>query len=233
MERLKQQLDELLNRLENADEVRANLLKLIFVYPFNEFEYVISQLLADDKLTIDEYLSIRDEYIGRNKYQNLYELSPRKFGEVWGHEYLKQHVPNLKASLSQEYDFLLSTNIRIEVKASRATDAKSKGSFTAKSLHSDSQAPFIMNFQQLKPRCCDVFIWLAVWRDTIKHWVISSFEVESIYSDKMHRGNVGEGQFHVKRNNIQMLDKYLTEPENIEKAIRKEYETELRLRNKA
>lgn len=230
MEKLKQQLDDLLNRLERADEIRASLLKLISIYPFNEFEYVISQLLAADKLTIDEYNSIRNEYIGRNKYQNLCELSPRKFGEVWVHEHLKQHVPNLKASLSKEYDFLLPPDVRIEVKASRATDARSKGAFTAKSLPSDSQAPFVMNFQQLKPRCCDVFVWVAVWRDAIKHRVIPSFEVESIYSDKMHRGNVGEGQFHVKRNNIHLLDKYLTEPENIEKTIQRAYRTEKRLR---
>jgi hypothetical protein len=230
VEKLKQQLDDLLNRLEHADEVRSSLMNLISIYPFNEFEYVISQLLAANKLAIDEYNSIRNEYISRNKYQNLYELSPRKFGEVWGHEYLRQHVPNLTGSLSQEYDFLLPPDIRIEVKASRATDAKSKGAFTAKSLLSNSKAPFVMNFQQLKPRCCDVFVWVAVWRDIIKHWVIPSCEVERIYSDKQHRGNIGEGQFHVKNKNIHLLDKYMTEAENIEEAIKREYQNEVKLR---
>ncbi|MDQ3472247.1 MAG: hypothetical protein M3447_00775 [Acidobacteriota bacterium] len=229
MEKLKQQLDDLLNRLEHADEVRSGLVRLISIYPFNEFEYVISQLLAANKLTLAEYNSIRNEYISRNKYQDLYEIAPRSFGEVWGHPYLKQLVPNLKAPLSQEYDFLLPPNIRVEVKASRVTDAKSKKAFAAKSLPSNSQAPFVMNFQQLKPRCCDVFVWMAVWRDIIKHWVIPSCEIERRYSPQ-HRGNVGEGQIHVRRNNIHSLDKYLTEPEEIEKAIEQEYDNEMRLR---
>lgn len=36
-----------------------------------------------------------------------------------------------------------------------------------------------MNFQQVKPRCCDVFVWIAVWRDVIRYWVLSSNEVET------------------------------------------------------
>lgn len=36
-----------------------------------------------------------------------------------------------------------------------------------------------MNFQQLKPQCCDVFIWVAVFRDEIVLWVMSSTEVQS------------------------------------------------------
>jgi subtilase family serine protease len=55
--------------------------------------------------------------------------------------------------------------------------------------------------------------------------------VERIYSPQ-HRGNEGEGQFHVRRSNIQSLDKYLTEVGDIEKAIEREYENEMRLRPK-
>ena len=61
-----------------------------------------------------------------------------------------------------------------------------------------------MNFQQIKPACCDVFVWIAVWRDKIRYFVLSSDEVASnkYYSQGQHRGNVGEGQLWLKENNI-------------------------------
>ena len=38
---------------------------LVSVYPFNEYEYMISGLLGADTLSFDEYLILRDEYIAR------------------------------------------------------------------------------------------------------------------------------------------------------------------------
>ena len=80
-----------------------------------------------------------------------------------------------------------------------------------------------MNFQQLKPQYCDVFVWLAVYRDSTTIWVMSSREVEehSDYSFGQHRGNLGnEGQLHVTQRNIHTLDKYIVEGTDIETAIR-------------
>ena len=89
-----------------------------------------------------------------------------------------------------------------------------------------------MNFQQIKPRYCEVFVWFGVWRDVIKCWVIPSFEVENnhYYSKGQHRGNVGEGQLHFKRDNLREFDKYLVEPSKIEETIRKAFKIEKRLR---
>ena len=67
-----------------------------------------------------------------------------------------------------------------------------------------------MNFQQIKPSCCDVFVWIAVWRDLIRYWVLSSDEVKNNphYSSGQHRGNVGEGQLWLKETNIAEFKKY-------------------------
>lgn len=240
MEKLREQLNELLERLENADELRQQLEILISVYPFNEFEYVISHLLAAHKLTIDEYQQIRNEHIKRNSHLHLFEISaPRGFGEIWAQEYLKKILPSLQKpnkkldpNYSGQYDFLLEPNIRIEVKASRAVDFNSKQPLYIKALSSDSEKPFDMNFQQIKPSCCDVFVWLAVWRDVIKCWVIPSYEVENnrYYSQGQHRGNVGEGQLHLNQNNIHEFDKYLTQPNDLEKAVKIAFKKEMRLR---
>ena len=73
-----------------------------------------------------------------------------------------------------------------------------------KALSSNSKCIFAMNFQQIKLVCCDVFVWIAVWRDVIHYLVISSDEVNNNrhYSATQHRGNVGEGQLCLKNSNI-------------------------------
>lgn len=242
MEKLRQQLDNLINRLENANRLQTEIDGLISVYPFSEFEYIISHLLSTGKLTIEEYYELRRDYIDRNLYLPLFEISaPRGFGEVWAHGHLKQLVTNLKRpdkkldkSYSGQYDFFLPPNIRIEVKASRAVEFNKDAPLYIKALSSDSEKPFDMNFQQIKPGCCDVFVWIAIWRDVIKHWVIPSFEVEnnSYYSKDQHRGNVGEGQLHLNQENIQNFDKYVVGSTHLEKAIIAAYKKEMRLRKR-
>lgn len=241
MEKLKAQLDELINRLDNPEELRSKLSELLSIYPFSEYEYIISHLLAADKLSIDEYYELRNDYIDRNLYLYLFEISaPRGFGEVWAQGHLKELVPNLQRpskkldlDYSGQYDFFLPPNIRIEVKASRAVEFGTNAPLYLKALASDSQKQFDMNFQQIKPACCDVFVWLAVWRDVIMHWVIPSFEVENsrYYSKGQHRGNIGEGQLHFNRENIRSFDKFLVDAKDIETAIIAAFEREKRLRN--
>lgn len=243
MEKLREQLDNLASQLENVAELHKRLEELVSVYPFNDFEFIISHLLAAEKLSIEDYYEIRQNYIDRNLNLYLFEISaPRGFGELWAQSFLKQLVPNLQRPSKTlhadykggEYDFFLAPDIRIEVKASRAVDAKSSLPLYQKALSSDSDKTFVMNFQQVKPKYCDVFIWIAVWRDTMRIWVIPSAEVEnnSFYSKGQHRGNVGEGQLHIKHSNITAFDKYLVEPSKIEEAIVKASKVEKKLRKK-
>lgn len=89
MEKLKAQLDELLNRLDNAQEIRDKLEELVSVYPFSDYEYIISHLLVAAKLSLDEYYQLRDDYLDRNLYLDLFEIgAPRGFGEVWAQGHL-------------------------------------------------------------------------------------------------------------------------------------------------
>ncbi|MFH1187586.1 MAG: hypothetical protein V1688_01855, partial [bacterium] len=128
-----------------------------------------------------------------------------------------------------EYDFLYQLPdkkmIKIEVKASRAVDFKSQEPLYVKALAWESKLPFDMNFQQVKPKCCDVFLWVAVWRDVIKYWVISSRDVEKnkYYSKGQHRGNKGEGQLHLNQNNIKEFVKYEAKPNELLKKIIEAY----------
>ena len=234
MEKLRQELDRLIDRLEEARDFRARLSHLVSMYPFSEYEYIISTLLGRDRLTLDEYIELRDAYIDRNLYLYLFEISaPRGFGDRWAVGHLKQLVPAFKRpskkldpSYSGEYDLWLAPGIRVEVKASRAVEFGSDEPLYIKALASDSSRPFDMNFQQLKPYCCDVFLWVAVWRDQIRYWVLSSKEVESnrYYSPGQHRGSEGEGQLHLNQDNIAEFDEYEVSSVDLERAIRQLYE---------
>ena len=233
MEKLRQILDEMIATLDNTDEFRERLENLVSVYPFNEYEYIISTLLGLNKLTLDAYIELRDDYIARNLYLYIFEISaPVGFGVTWAQGHLKALVPDLvkpKKKLdpqySGQYDFFLDGRIKIEVKASRAVDFDSDAPLYVKALSSDSDKQFDMNFQQIKPACCDVFVWVAVWRDRIKYWVLSSREVETnrYFSTGQHRGNVGEGQLHLNRDNIQEFSQYECRSDGLLDAIRNAY----------
>jgi hypothetical protein len=233
MEILKQQLDGLIAELENETQLKERLENLVSVYPFNEFEYIIATLLGSHKLTLDQYYELRDEYISRNMYLYIFEISaPRTFGEAWAQGHLKELVPELEKptkkldpDYSGQYDFHLDDRIRVEVKASRAVDFNSVEPLYVKALSSDSERPFDMNFQQTKPSCCDVFVWIAVWRDRIRYWVLASGAVASskYFSDRQHRGNVGEGQLHLTRENIDEFESYEVKARSLLQAIRDAY----------
>jgi hypothetical protein len=229
MEKLRNELDDLLATLPNAESLRASLETLVSVHPFNEYEYIIAALFAADRLTHDEYIELRDAYIARNVFLYIFEIAaPRGFGEAWAQGHLKELVPALQKpskkldpSYSGEYDFLLDGRIKIEVKASRAVDFDSDEPLYVKALTSDSTRRFDMNFQQVKPACCDVFVWIGVWRDVIRHWVLASNEVRSnrYYSPGQHRGNAGEGQLHLKHDNIDAFSVHEASSDQLAAAI--------------
>ena len=236
MEHLREELDLLLAQLPNEQEVRDRLESLVSVYPFNEYEYFISTLLAKGVLTLDGYHELRDNYIARNKYRHLFTLSPVPFGTTWAERHLRELVPKLEKPMRGErgYDLLLG-GIRVEVKASRAVDKESKNTLVEKALMWGSLRPFVMNFQQTKPKHFDVIVWVGVWLDRILCWALSSHEVggHRRFSDKQHRDNVGEGQLHVTQDNMHEFEKYLAEPKELEEAIRAAYNRERKAKGKS
>lgn len=259
MEKLTEQFDELIKRLENAENFRKELETLRSIYPFNKYEYIISTLFSHGKITFDEYLNIRDEYINRNLYLYLFEMSPRTFGDTWGLSHVcsitefKRPSKKTDTSYKGEYDLYLDWKdnkgkqhyIKIEVKASRANDRQRKEEpIIIKAIASDSKRPFLMNFQQLKPTCCDVFIWIAVYRDQIKYWVIPSVDVQTNqYFTPQHRNTltakrkkhykkeaIYEGQIMVTDENISYFNKYLTSGNRLKEAVIAQYKIQKKIK---
>lgn len=224
-------------RDEDLTEVLSWIEEDRAVYPFNEYEHLIISLMEKKGLTYEQYLDIRTEYINANPNLWLFEISaPRGFGEKFAQTYIKGKsnkllMPSKKLdpNYKGEYDLWLD-GIRIEVKASRAVDANSDEPLYMKALSKNTNKHFVMNFQQLKPQCCDVFVWLAVFKDEIVIWVMNSEEVSKHkdFSPGHHRGNHGnEGQLHIEDNNINLFDVYKLDDQNIEQAIRAAFNRKL------
>jgi hypothetical protein len=200
------------------------------IFPFNEYEHLICNLIERSGLTYEQYIDIRTEYIGANPNLWVFEISaPRGFGEKFAQTYvqgkcskLRKPSKKLDPNYAGDYDLWLD-GIKIEVKSSRAVDSDSDEPLYMKALSRYTDKNFMMNFQQLKPQCCDVFIWVAVYRDQIVLWVMSSKEVleNPSYSKGQHRGNKGnEGQLHIRQENIAQLADYELQGDNLEQAIR-------------
>lgn len=226
--------NKIINSFDGSKSDLADILALIdkdeAIFPFNEYEHLICVLINKGNMTYDQYLEIRAEYISDNPNLWIFEISaPRGFGEKFAQTYIQGKCSKLKRpskkidpNYSNQYDLWLD-GIRIEVKASRAVDSDSNEPLYMKALSRHTKKRFLMNFQQLKPQCCDVFIWVAVFRDEIVLWVINSNEVlnNKFYSTGQHRGNKGnEGQLHVKHDNIDYFKRFELKDDNIEKAIR-------------
>lgn len=233
MEKLIDELHKKISQLDPTTDLASELRQcfssdLPSMYPFNKFEYVISQLIASNNMTRLEYLDLRNNYLQRNKFLYVYEIrAPRIFGESWAQKHLAEVVPELKhpsvefdPKYEGQYDFWYD-GIRIELKASRVVRTNKNGLYVENALKSDSKYNFSMNFQQIKPDCCDVFVFLAVWLDKIRYWVLSSDEVRSnrYYSSKQHRGNKGEGQIRLRKNNIDEFAEFETNDQNVLKKI--------------
>ncbi len=67
------------------------------VFPFNEYEHLIANMINKGGLTFEKYLDIRSEYISNNPYLWIFEISaPRKFGESFAQTYIMGKSPNIK-----------------------------------------------------------------------------------------------------------------------------------------
>jgi len=233
------ELSELKNRIcdsfsgsmQDLQDVLAMVEEDNAIYPFNEFEHLICGLIEKGGLSYQQYIDIRTEYISENPNLWIFEISaPRGFGEKFAQTYVQGKCHNLQKpskkidpSFSGEYDLWLD-GIRIEVKASRAVDSNSDEPLYIKALSRDTEKPFLMNFQQLKPQCCDVFIWVAVFRDQIVLWVMGSQDVldHELYSKGQHRGNKGnEGQLHIKHDNVHLFRPFELATNDLETVTRR------------
>lgn len=192
MKELQERLNYLLESIGDKETIDM-IMREESVAPFNTVNRVIAYLLAMGKISYEDYKKLSEEYVKRHQQQNqylyLFDMAPRTFGQTWGEQYIsdmfpqfqkatRENLAHLYPSFDGEFDLWID-GIRVEVKACRANSTKTTGSLSSRAYsHAEAkQANFKYHYQQLKPTCCDVFIWIGVCRDDLIYWVLSSDEL--------------------------------------------------------
>lgn len=148
----------------------------------------------------------------------IFALRTRRFGTVA--EIMIKKLYSLEESGTLAFDKKdIRTNKRIEVKFSTVIKANKtaikdknvieqclKANLANRAMKSEDidDFKFDCNIQQVKRREFDILYYGLFFADVIEIYKISSNEILSCpgYSDKQHRGNEGEGQFHLNNSNI-------------------------------
>jgi len=215
---------------ESKKSLLARLSGLKSIYPFNEYEYRLMYLLDKKIITFQEYEKLRDAYVNANPYLNLYNISPRVFGEIWAQQHLvdvdarfKKPSKEIDKKYSGDYDLYLENGkkiIKVEVKACRAINTKLRGGLETKALDFESSEPYWMNFQQIKLDIADAFIFVGVWVDKIYYWVLTNKEVKNHpMRSHQHRGGI-EFQIGITDKNFNEFKKFVVEAGKLVDVIR-------------
>ena len=214
LQELRGYLDNLVASLTYEDQslLKARLEGLVSVFPFNEYEFILTFLMDRGSIYFSDYEDLREKYVSTNRYLDLFGVAPRIFGQVWGEQHLmdldsrfRKPDKSLDSDYQGQYD-LWFEGLRIEVKAARAIDTRKRGDLVSRALRRNSVEPFWMNFQQLKLDTCDVFIFIGVWVDEIAYRVMSADEVKNNkYLSQQHRGGI-EYQVGIAHRNIGEFD---------------------------
>lgn len=167
-----------------------------------------------------------DEKVINEFRDGIFALRTRRFGTVA--EIMIKKLYDLDEAGSLAYDkFARDTDERVEVKFStvmKENDDKirddnvieqcKKANLANRAMKSTDvgRYNFDCNIQQVKRREFDVLYYGLFFADTVEIYKMDSTEIQYCpgYSDKQHRGNKGEGQFHLNQDNIEFhREKYL------------------------
>lgn len=237
MRELNKELELLLRNVNEDTYILEKTANEKSIYPFSPEGRILAYLLSINAITYDKYLQMHREYTQRNQYLELFEMSPRTFGETWGEKHIlslypqfikatKENLADLYPDFDGEFDLWLD-GIRVEVKACRANNTNLKGSLLGRAyLHSEAIASnFKYHYQQLKPSCCDIFIWIGVCRDALVYWVLTSEELINTgkFGTQHRNENTGKEKTSVFEGQVFMteeeLQPFLVKEEDILKAV--------------
>ena len=189
MKYLSAQLEELLKNTKGDMSIIQSIKAEKSLYPFSMENKLLAYLLSINEVSYEVYSRLKSEYYERNKYLDLFDMAPRTYGQTWGEKHIlnlcpdfikatKKNLKKVYPNFKGEFDLWLD-GIRVEVKACRANDPNGMGGLSSRaySHYEAKEVNFEYHYQQLKPSCCDVFIWIATCRDELIYWVLSSNEV--------------------------------------------------------
>ena len=222
MKQLQHELDLLLKQSGGDDHTIEVIRNEKSVFPFSTEGRMLAYLLSTRTIDYNKYMDLQNEYVKRNQYLDLFDMAPRTFGETWGEKHIlnlfpefmkatKENISSVYPNFDGEFDLWID-GIRVEVKACRANSTRTGGSLASRAyLHSEATAnSFKYHYQQLKPSCCDVFIWIGVCRDDLIYWVLTSELLQTGKLGSQHRNeNTGVEGVEVFEGQVFMTEEEL------------------------
>lgn len=168
--------------------------------------------------------------------EGIFALNTRRFGSVA--EVMIERLIECGKAKNQFHDLYDDhENKRIEVKFSRVLK-KAKSTVTVETIldcieEATSSYRFVTfkdwkktkfdcNIQQIKKAEFDVLYYGLFFFDKILIFKICKKDIgpSIFYSDKQHKGNVGEGQFHINQDTLQIhIDRFLYKELNYERLL--------------
>ena len=155
----------------------------------------------------------------------IFALNTRRFGTVA--EIMVKKLKGLGKAQSMFHDlFDAGSSQRVEVKFSRVGQnldkltehnlleciLKEQGTDRRVKFADWTKHKFLCNIQQVKRSEFEVLYYGMFFDDCIKVFRIEPKDIDASigYGDKQHKGNVGEGQFHITEKTLQThLDRFL------------------------
>lgn len=149
---------------------------------------------------------------------NLFQMNTRRFGTVA--EMIVKNLTDTKFSDNIHYDLKSILKTRVEVKFSRVERKHIKTLDDSNVLsvieHEGllvrifpfgewDRHEFDCNIQQIKKPEFDVLVYGLMFADRVMIFIATPDEINENmnYSNRQHKGNVGEGQFHITPKTLQ------------------------------
>jgi len=148
----------------------------------------------------------------------IFALRTRRFGTVA--EIMIKHLYHMSESHNLAFDKYSETKERVEIKFStvmkknddkirdtNVIDQCKKANLANRAMESsdvDNGIAFDCNIQQVKPNEFEVLYYGLFFADCVEIYKMTKDQVLNCpgYSNKQHRGNEGEGQFHMNQDSI-------------------------------
>jgi hypothetical protein len=156
---------------------------------------------------------------------NLFQMNTRRFGKVM--EMVIKNITNTRMSDSIYHDLKSTVGTKVEVKFSRVEKSHNRTieDFNVLSVIENEglsvrlfpfgewkNNEFDCNIQQIKKPEFDVLFYGLLFADRVVIFMATPDQINENmkYSNKQHKGNEGEGQFHINPRTLQYhLDNHL------------------------
>ena len=152
--------------------------------------------------------------------EDLFRYNDKYFGEVWASEHLMNLIPAFKKPDTSKYDLIYGGKEKIEAKAARIRNHGEMDKYhNYKPMAYGEEGTWRISFNRIKGYA-DTFIFMLVWLDKVKYYVLTKKEVFNFSHRTERQGRGSPDEFLISISNTTYKD---LEPYEVSASELKEY----------